>query len=63
MNLLSGRCTKNLNYLYKLVDTRVSWEEGLSKKKLTYDAAQRPHIDGLAVVSRAKNEFWCSVVP
>ena len=44
-----------------LVDLRVTWEERLAHNELGEDAADGPHIDSSRVVTRAKEDFRCTV--
>ena len=63
MDLVLCRGSKLLDDLNELVNTRLSWEKGLTDKKLGDDTTDRPDIDGWRVVSGSKNEFRRAVVP
>ena len=63
MDLFLGRCAKHLDDLHELVNTRLTWEEGLSNEEFSDDAANGPDINSRGVVSRSKDELGCSVVP
>lgn len=62
VDLVLSRCTEYLDNFNKLVNTRLSWEEGLTDEKFGDDAAHGPDIDGRGVVSRSKDELGSPIV-
>lgn len=62
MNLVSARCAEDFDDFNQLIHTRISWKERLAEDELCHDAADRPDIDWLSVVGRAKDELRGSVI-
>jgi hypothetical protein len=54
LNVLGRRATSDLNDTIELVHGRSTREHGFATKKLTKDAANRPKVDALSVIGRAK---------
>ena len=44
-NFFPRRRPQNLDYLHKLIDAAVTWEEGLPEEELSTDATLRPNVD------------------
>lgn len=77
LDLLPGGCSKDLDNLDQLIDTRFTREEGLSQHQFSHHTSCRPNIcesaldssfgfvkptNGGCVVGSAKDQFGSSVV-
>lgn len=61
-DLVTSWCTKHLDDFNKLINTRVTWEQRLTKQKLSNYTSDRPNINWLCIICGAKNKFWCSII-
>ena len=62
MNLFLGGSSKDLDNLYKLINSTLSWENRLPKHKLSDNTANAPDINGGSVIWITEDELWCSIV-
>jgi len=62
-NLLTGWGTEDFDDLDQLVDTALSWEDGLAEHELSDDAADGPDINVSAILGVSEDQLWCTVVP
>lgn len=62
LDLFTGRCTQNLDYLHQLINATFAWEEWLSKHQFCHNATRGPYINVGRVVGSTKDEFGGSVV-
>ena len=49
-DLLTGRRTEDFDYFHQLVNSTLSWEDGLTKHKLCDNTAYRPNVDVSAIL-------------
>lgn len=60
LDLLPGRCAKNLDNLHQLIDTALTREQWLAQHQLRHDTTRRPYVC-LANASNTPHAFWRSL--
>lgn len=61
-DLMSLWGSQNFDYLYKLINSRLSREDGLAQHELSNDTTHGPNINLCCVLTVSEDKFWGPVI-